>query len=195
MPVQDLLGARREALGALLIRVVIRETSIIHQIMEEMADKEALSTIMIHIILANKVVRAVAHSMEEVATVTLEVEVLLEVMIKTHFIQEEMVEAVAPLTEEEVAMVVGAHLVAMTGIQITQEVMVEMVGPSMMVVAAQAAVDLLTEITKIHTTMVEAVDREEHLIQEAEMVIPEVEDPIIIIIDFPEKIDPIIIPV
>ena len=189
------MGARREALGALLIRVGIRETSIIHQIMEEMADKEALSTIMIHIILANKVVRAVAHSMEEVTTVTLEVEALLEVMIKTLFIQEEMVEAVARLTEEEVAMVVGAHLVAMIGIQITQEVMVEMVDPSIMVVAAQVAVDLSTEITKIHTTMVEAVDREERLIQEAAMVIPEVEDPIIIIIDFPEKIDPIIIPV
>ena len=190
------MGAPREALGALLIRVGIRETSIIHQIMEEMADKEALSTIMIHIILANKVVRAVAHSMEEVATVTLEVEVLLEVMIKTLFIQEEMVEAAAPLMEEEeVTMVVGAHLVAMIGIQITQEEVVEMVGPSIMVVAAQAAVDLLTEITKIHTTMVEAVDREERLIQEAAMVIPEVEDPIIIIIDFPEMIDPIIIPV
>ena len=93
MPVQDLLGAPREALGALLIRVGIRVTSIIHQIMEEMADKEALSTIMIHIILANKVARAVVHSMEEVATVTLEVEALLEVMIKTLFIQEEMVEA------------------------------------------------------------------------------------------------------
>ena len=195
MPVQDLLGDPREALGVLLIRVGIRETSIIHQIMEEMADKEDLSTIMIHIILANKVVRAVAHSMEEVATVTLEVEVLLEVMIKTLFIQEEMAEAADLSTEEEVAMVVGAHLVAMIGIQITQEVMVEMVGPSIMVVAAQAAVDLSTEITKIHTTMVEAVDREERLIQEAAMVIPEVEDPIIIIIDFPEKIDPIIIPV
>ena len=92
-------------------------------------------------------------------------------------------------------MVVGAHLVAIIGIQITQEVMVVMVGPSIMVVAAQAAVDLLTEITKIHTTMVEAVDREERLIQEAAMVIPEVEDPIIIIIDFPEMIGPIIIPV
>ena len=92
-------------------------------------------------------------------------------------------------------MVVGAHLVAMIGIQITQEVMVVMVGPSIMVVAAQAAVDHLTEITKIHTTMVEAVDREERLIQEAAMVIPEVEDPIIIIIDFPEMIGPIIIPV
>ena len=64
-----------------------------------------------------------------------------------------------------------------------------------MVVGAQAAVDLLTEITKIHTTMVEAVDREERSIQEAAMVIPEVEDPILIIIDFPEMIDPIIIPV
>ena len=195
MPVQDLLGAPREALGALLIRVGIRETSIIHQIMEEMADKEALSTIMIHIILANKVVRAVVHSMGEAAMVTLEVEALLEVMIKTLFIQEEMVEAADPLTEEEVAMVVGAHLVAMIDIQITQAVMVEMVGPLIMVEAAQAAADLLTEITKIHTTMVEAVDREERLIQEAAMVIPEVEDPIIIIIDFPEMIDPIIIPV
>ena len=163
--------------------------------MEEMEDKEDLSTIMIHIILANKVVRAVAHSMEEVATVTLEVEVLLVAMIKTLFIQEEMVEAAAPLTEEEVAMVVGAHLVAMIGIQITQEVMVEMVGPLIMVVAAQVVVDLLTEITKIHTTMAEAVDREERLIQEAAMVIPEVEDLIIVIIDFPEMIDPIIIPV
>ena len=189
------MGAPREALGALLIRVEIRETSIIHQIMEEMADKEALSTIMIHIILANKVVRAVVHSMEEVATVTLEVEALLEVMIKTLFIQGEMVEAAAPSTVTEVAMVVGDHLVATTGIQITQEVMVEMVDPSIMVVVAQAAVDLSTEITKIHTTMVEAVDREEPLAQEAAMVIPEVEDPIIIIIDFPEKIDPIIIPV
>ena len=92
-------------------------------------------------------------------------------------------------------MVVGAHLVAMTGIEITQEVMVEMVGPSIMVVAAQAAVVLSTEITKIHTTMVEAVDKEERLIQEAAMVIPEVEDLIIVIIDFPEMIDPIIIPV
>ena len=189
------MGARREALGALLIRVGIRETSIIHQIMEEMADKEALSTIMIHIILANKVVRAVAHSMEEVTTVTLEVEALLEVMIKTLFIREEMAEAAAPLMEKEVTMVVGAHLVVMIGIQITQAVMVEMVGRLIMVEAAQAMVDLLTEITKIHTTMVEAVDREERLIQEAAMVIPEVEDPIIIIIDFPEMIDPIIIPV
>ena len=189
------MGAPREALGALLIRVEIRETSIIHQIMEEMADKEDLSTIMIRIILANKVVRAVVHSMEEVATVTLEVEALLEVMIKTLFIQEEMVEAAAPSTEEEVAMVVVAHLVAMIDIRIPQEVMVEMVGPLIMGEAPQAAVDLLMEITKIHTTMVEAVDREERLIQEAAMVIPEVEDPIIIIIDFPEKIDPIIIPV
>ena len=195
MPVQDLLGAPREALGVLLIRVGIRETSIIHQIMEEMEDKEVLSTIMIHIILANKVVRAVVHSMEEVATVTLEVEALLEVMIKILFTQEEMVEAVDPLTEEEVAKGVGAHLVAMIGIRITQEVLVVMVGPSIMVVGAQAAVDLLTEITKIHTTMVEAVDREERSIQEAAMVIPEVEDPILIIIDFPEMIDPIIIPV
>ena len=195
MPVQDLLGAPREALGVLLIRVGIRETSIIHQIMEEMEDKEVLSTIMIHIILANKVVRAVVHSMEEVATVTLEVEALLKVMIKTLFVQEEMVEAVVRSTEVEVAMMVGAHLVAMIGIRITQEVMVEMVGPSIMVVGAQAAVDLLTEITKIHTTMVEAVDREERSIQEAAMVIPEVEDPILIIIDFPEMIDPIIIPV
>ena len=190
------MGAPREALGALLIRVGIRETSIIHQIMEEMADKEDRSTIMIHIILANKVVRAVVHSMEEVATVILEVEALLEVMIKTLFIQEEMVEAAAPLMEEEeVTMVVGAHLVVMIGIQITQAVMVEMVGPLIMVEAAQAVVDLSTEITKIHTTMVEAVDREERLIQEAAMVIPEVEDPIKIIIDFPEMIDPIIIPV
>ena len=195
MPVQDLLGAPREALGALLIRVGIRATSIIQQIMEEMEDKEDLSTIMIHIILANKVVRAVAHSMEEVTTVTLEVEALLEVMIKTLFIREEMAEAAAPLMEEEVTMVVGAHLVVMIGIQITQAVMVEMVGRLIMVEAAQAVVDLLTEITKIHTTMMDAVDREERLIQEAAMVIPEVEDPIIIIIDFPEMIDPIIIPV
>ena len=194
------MGARREALGALLIREGIRATSIIQKIMEEMEDKEDLSTIMILIILANKVVRAVVHSMEEVATVTLEVEVLLEVMIKTLFIQEEMAEAAAPLMEEEVTMVVGAHLVVMIGIQITQAVMVEMVGRLIMVEAAQAVVDLLTEITKIHTTrpvtrILCIMNREERLIQEAAMVIPEVEDPIITIIDFPEMIDPIIIPV